>query len=155
MQGCINWATRCFSESSGNTYLVREEDGQATCSLRVAKPREPVSLRSRQAVQAPGGLTGRKAVVSMFPSSTHAAKCPPGKILNKMKKKRRTPFSFEEENGKYSWSVDGDFKHRHHEVLRTKQYFPNETTFSAPKKCVDVMRQRRTSVDSASRAHAE
>ena len=47
--------------------------------------------------------------------------------------------------------MDGDFKHRHHEVHRTKLYFPDETTFTAPKKCVDAMRQMRTSVDSASK----
>ena len=39
---------------------------------------------------------------------------------------------FEEENGKYVWSMSGDFICRHHEVHRSKLYISGGRTFSIP-----------------------
>ena len=39
---------------------------------------------------------------------------------------------FERENGKYVWSMSGDFICRHHEVHRAKLYIPEATTFRTP-----------------------
>ena len=46
--------------------------------------------------------------------------------------------------------MSGDFKNRHHEVHRTKLYIADETTFSIPMQCVDVMRHTRARIDNAS-----
>ena len=65
-QGCITLAKRCVPESSLDMYYVREEGGQAICSLRNAKTSRTCQLRyPRQTFQAPGSRTRKKAVVSM------------------------------------------------------------------------------------------
>ena len=43
-----------------------------------------------------------------------------------------------------SWSMSGEFIHRHHEELRLKFYDPDNETFPIPLKNVNVMRQTQT-----------
>ena len=62
-------------------------------------------------------------------------------------KEEATPFL--EENGKYFWSMSGDFAYRH-DVHRRKLYIPGEAFFSVTLEYVDVTRQTRTSIDNTS-----
>ena len=100
---------------------------------------EPATLRKpHQTVRTPGSRPRRNAVVSMCRrisqtlrlSSSPTLRNPQEESRNKIKKKE--DIVFEEETGKYFWSMSGDFVHRHHEVRRSKLYDPGETIFSSP-----------------------
>ena len=120
----------------GENVTCGRKEGQEICSSRLAqsaRTSQPLMFTSNGSTT---NRTKKKTVVfhvqtDLSNSSSnlldlHAAKCPPGETLIKMKKKKRIPF-FVEANGKYVWSVSGDFKYLHHEVHRTTLYIPEET----------------------------
>ena len=110
-------------ESSWAMHFMREEDGQAICSLRMAKTSRTCPPQLCTHVQ------------TDLSSSSHAAKRSPGEALSLMKKRRRG-HDFRRRKSVSTYGA-------HIAVHRAKLYAPEETTSPFHKK---IRRVRETSL---------
>ena len=116
-----------------------EESGQGICSSRIAKICDiHIKRFKHQGVAQDGKL--------LFPCADGLSN---SSIFLDLHAAKWTPFS-EEYNGKNFGSMGGDISNRRHDVHRAMLYIPHETTFTTRLKCVDVVRQTRTSIKNAS-----
>ena len=126
----------------------RGEDGQATCSSRIAKTSRTCQPPIFSSNVSSTRTSHKKEscclhVQSHLPNFSIVLSLPRGEMpaMRNMKKMERALFSEQE---------SGDVKYRQHEVHRTMLYLQSETTFPIPMTYVDVMVQTRTSIDNAS-----
>ena len=74
-----------------------------------------------------------------------------GNLLGESDGSSSTPFRdsswYDGEARNGSWSISGDFIHRHHVEPRVKLYVPTEESFPIPLKYIDVTRTTGTSLD--------
>ena len=147
---CVNFAGRCFPISPWEMYRVRDGDGQAICSSRIAKTSRSCQPQTSMSNGSSSRISHKKESCwfhvqwglsnSAIFLNHHAAKSQPRETLSQLKKKK-TPCS-KKKNGKICL--------RHERLLHispsrstaNKAIHPDEATFS--------VKPTKTSIDNAS-----